>query len=379
MNIPCKAAQFLLPEKKVDLQKWAVIACDQHTSDLSYWQKLTAYVGGAPSTLNLIFPEAYLAEGKDAGENRAKKIAAQMNDYLNSGIFCAYEGMVLVERLVSNGKTRTGILLAVDLEQYEYKAGTKPLIRASEGTVLERIPPRTAVRRRCPLELPHIMLLYDDPNGTVLAAARQAKPKPVLYDFTLNFGGGKIRGTHLKNTAPVLSAFEALQSSSRARCGEELLFAVGDGNHSLAAAKQCYEEAKAQGHGEECRFALCEAVNLYDDALQFEPIHRLVFTDNPAQFAAEIAKNMPVDPIEAVAYTDAYISKAGLEADYIHGEENLLKLAAQQNAAPVLLKPMDKAGFFPYIVQNGSLPKKTFSMGEAEDKRYYIEAATING
>jgi len=375
MILPVKPARFLLPKKTVDLTKWAVVACDQHTSDVSYWETLDAYVGGSFSALRLIFPEVYL--GKDDDAARAKNISAAMDSYISQGIFDEYEGMVSVQRAqASNGKVRKGILLAVDLEHYDFRQGAKPLIRASEGTVLERIPPRVAVRRECALELPHIMLLYDDPAFTVQKAADQAGGS-VLYDFELNMGGGHIRGIHIKEYGAVLNAFENLLASSRARYGEPLLFAVGDGNHSLAAAKQVYEGAKRNGGGEECRYALCEAVNLYDGALCFEPIHRLVFAENPGAFVRELTALLPAEPIQAVAFTDEFAKRAGAKVDYIHGEAHLTELAQKHSAAPVLLKAMDKSAFFPYVIQNGSLPKKTFSMGEAEDKRYYLEAARI--
>ena len=375
MDLPVKSARFLLPKKEIDLTKWAVIACDQHTSDIDYWEKLSRFVGHAPSALPLIFPEVYLGKGEE--ETRVKNISAQMDEYLKNEIFQEMTGMVLVKRWqASNGKVREGILLAVDLEHYSFQKGDRTLIRASEGTVLERLPPRVNARKQCALELPHIMLLYDDPDFTVHNALRDIT-EPVLYDFDLNMNGGHLQGIHIKSCSNVLDAFAKLLVSSKARYGEELLFAVGDGNHSLAAAKQVYEDAQKAGRGEECRYVLCEAVNLFDSALCFEPIHRLAFVENPSSFCAEIAKNMPIDPIEAVAYTDEFIKSAGVQVDYIHGDTHLKELAKKCGAAPISLKAMDKAGFFPYIIKNGSLPKKTFSMGEAEDKRYYLEAAHI--
>ncbi|MCL2797104.1 MAG: DUF1015 domain-containing protein [Firmicutes bacterium] len=378
MDLPVNPARFLLPRQGIDLYKWAVVACDQHTSDTSYWEALEQLVGGSPSSLRLIYPEVYLG---NAEENMqwARKISANMRFYLLERSFIEYSGLVSVERtLTSNGKTRKGILLAIDLETYDFMPGAKPLVRASEGTVMGRLPPRVEIRKACPLELPHIMLLYDDPDFSVQKAVENASGS-VLYDFDLNMGGGHICGTHLakKDCGPVLDAFSALLDASQARYGERMLFAVGDGNHSLAAAKLVYDEAKAQGQGEECRFALCEAVNLYDPALDFQPIHRLVKATDPQAFLSELTQNMPSDPIKAVAYADKFAKSAGFEVDYVHGDRHLAEAAKKLAAAPVFLKAIDKSEFFPYIIKNGSLPKKTFSMGEAEDKRYYLEAARI--
>ncbi|MCL2375056.1 MAG: DUF1015 domain-containing protein [Firmicutes bacterium] len=376
MKLPIKDAAFLLPKKSIDLEKWSVIACDQHTSDISYWEKLAVFVGESPSTLSFIFPEVYLHKGDD--EKRSSDIALATKAALEQDIFDEYSGMVSVTRTVSNGKQRKGILLCVDLEDYSFIKGEKPLIRASEGTVLERIPPRVAVREKCALESPHIMVLYDDPDFTVQKAVDGNADKG-LYDFELNFGGGRLRGEKIADTQKVLTAFENLLAFSKDKYGEELLFAVGDGNHSLAAAKQVYENAKAKGEGEKCRYALCEAVNLYDEALEFEPIHRIVFAKDKEgkEFSIEIKKKMPRDSIAAVSFVDALAKENGFEVDYIHGEKHTKDLAKKLDAVPVLLQAMDKSEFFPYIIKNGSLPKKTFSMGEAEDKRYYLECARI--
>jgi len=376
MKLPIKDATFLLPKKSIDLEKWSVIACDQHTSDISYWEKLAVFVGESPSTLSFIFPEVYLHKGDD--EARAINIAESTKNALKQDIFDEYSGMVSLTRKVSNGKQRKGILLCVDLEDYSFVKGEKPLIRASEGTVLERIPPRVAVREKCALESPHIMVLYDDPDFTVQKAVDGNVDK-VLYDFELNFGGGRLKGEKIANTQKVLTAFEKLLAFSKDKYGEKLLFAVGDGNHSLAAAKQVYENAKTKNEGEKCRYALCEAVNLYDEALEFEPIHRIVFAKDKEgkEFSKDLKKRTPTDSIAAVSFVDALAKENGFEVDYIHGETHTKDLAKKLNAVPVLLQAMDKSDFFPYIIKNGSLPKKTFSMGEAEDKRYYLECAKI--
>ncbi len=299
-----------------------------------------------------------------------------MREYLSAGIFKEYEGIVHIKRGVSSGGIREGLLLCVDLKDYSFVNGAKTLIRASEGTVLERLPPRVAVREECPLELPHIMLLYDDPEFKVMSAVKESCERE-LYDFELNMSGGHIEGSLIENADKITAAFIDLMQASRQKYKEDILFAVGDGNHSLAAAKVVYKNAVKAGRGEECRYALCEAVNLYDPTLIFEPIHRLIFTSPKSAAIEELKRNMPPSPIEAVAFTDGFAAKNGLRVDYIHGADSLNKLALEFGAAAVALKPMDKADFFPFVIKNGSLPKKTFSMGEAEDKRYYLEAAKI--
>ena len=374
MNFPIKNPTFLLPKKEFQLEKWSCIACDQHTSDQSYWQKLSEFVGYNKSTLNLIFPEVYLHSKPES--EILDKIQGYTKEYINAKMFNSFNGMVKIERKVSNGKTRHGVLIAIDLEDYSFEKGLEPQIRASEGTVLERIPPRVRVREKTGLEMSHVMLLYDDPSYIVNDAVSKAKTTP-LYNFNLNMNGGNISGELIKDSTSIMSAFSQLQAASVARYGKPFLFAVGDGNHSLAAAKAVYEKAKQKGEGEKCRYALCEAVNIYDEALEFEPIYRLVFCKNSTNFLEKLNKKFPTDPIEAVRHVDSFIEKNKLEADYIHGEDNLLKLASEHNAAAVKLKAIEKAGFFPYIAKNGALPKKTFSMGEAEDKRYYLETQPI--
>ena len=381
MKNPVQAAKFMLPKSAFPLSKWAVIACDQHTSDIDYWRQLKAWVGDAPSTLNLIFPETYLAKETDTEKDkRIDAIHSSMRTLLNDNILDTHEGMVYIERRVTGGKVRKGILLCIDLEDYSFKRGTATLVRASESTVLERLPPRIAVREKALLELSHTMLLYEDPNFIVEKAVAASANSP-LYHFDLNSGGGSICGRLIAQTENVVHAFKQLSNTSESQYDDPFLFAVGDGNHSLAAAKKLYEQAKAQGDAAHCRYALCEAVNIYDNALQFEPIHRYIFIPKDdevhRQEISALLQNMPTDPIEAVAYVDALAAKYNLEVDYIHGADHLKKLTKEQNGLPILLKPITKDGFFPYIAKNGALPKKTFSMGEAEDKRYYLEVAAI--
>ena len=373
-NLPIKNADFLLPKKDIDLTKWAVVACDQHTSDLSYWQKLETLVGNSKSTLNLILPEAYLGNRNE--EQHIDGIKKAMGDYLATDMFNSFSGAVAIERKVSNGKTRNGLLLAIDLEHYDFNKSSKALIRASEGTVLERIPPRVKVRQNCMLDMSHVLVLYDDPSFKVQNAVTAAKSEP-LYDFDLNMNGGHISGSLIKDTTNIFNAFNELMASLGQNSSDKMLFAVGDGNHSLAAAKTVYENKKAIGEGEFSRYALVEAVNIYDDSLEFEPIHRLVLGSGLEKFKTELDKNMPANPIEAVEFVDKLAAKHNLEVDYIHGESHLKSLAESKKCLAIKLEPMDKKGFFTYIIKHGALPKKTFSMGEAEDKRYYLETAKI--
>lgn len=385
---------ILLP-KNADMTAWAVNACDQFTSDGKYWEDLKVFVGDRASALNLIYPEIYL---KDDTQNRINAINATMEKYLKDGVFYEVTGkFILVERTTQSG-TRTGIVLAIDLEDYSFEKGSQALIRSTEATILERIPPRVRIRENAPIELPHVMLLYDDKDNAVLGNIKRGK---TLYDFELNMGGGKVKGTEILNVQEVVSAFENLASGDKYGNGQRIIFAVGDGNHSLATAKTCWEKLKATLTEEErkshpARFALVEAVNIYDPALIFEPIHRLVKTDKGEPFAnglrfsgnstAQVVVNgkvkdipFPSDIPQGIRLLDEYISsfiaKNGGEVDYIHGEEQLKSLSS--SGAGVLLPPIKKDDFFRLIVTGGNLPRKTFSMGEGNEKRYYIEAKKI--
>jgi len=386
--------EILLPNVE-DMSRWAVNACDQFTSDSAYWQEVERYVGNSPSTLKLIFPEIYL---KDNPEKRIASINADMYSYLQSGVFKKpVRGFVLTERTTQSG-TRTGIVLAIDLEEYDYAVGTRAIIRSTEATILERIPPRVKIRENAPLELPHIMLLYNDKNGEVLKKVRCGK---ALYDFDLNMNGGHIKGTLIENGEEVREAFYSLMNGSDYGNGQKLLFAVGDGNHSLATAKTCWKNIKKNLSEEErknhpARFALCELVNIYDKALMFEPIHRLVKTDKVKEFlsglklsgdgAAYTVVNGQASPIsfpqdipQGIRQLDKYIAdfikEYGGEADYIHGEKELSALSSL--GVGIMLPGIKKDDFFRLIVTGGNLPKKTFSMGEGNEKRYYIEAKKI--
>lgn len=381
--------QILLP-CGADMYSWAVNACDQFTSDLSYWQEVERIAQGKPSAYHIIFPEIYL---KDNPEARIAAINSQMYRYLESGIFSEFNGFVLVERTTESG-TRTGIVLAIDLEQYSFRQEDKALIRSTEATVLDRLPPRVHIRSGAPLELPHIMLLYDDKSRSVLNSVRRGEE---LYNFDLNMGGGHVKGTLVSAPQTVIDAFYSLAEGM----SDKMLFAVGDGNHSLAAAKLCWENIKnklspEQAKTHPARYALCEAVNIYDPALAFRPIHRFIKTDNPHEFvggwnisgekSAEVVVNgiktavsFPSDIPCGIRLVDEYISdfikQYGGTVDYIHGDEELTELTA--DGAGVLLPSVEKDDFFRLIKAGGNLPKKTFSMGEGNEKRYYIEAKRI--
>ncbi len=388
-------ADILLPEVK-DMSKWSVIACDQFTSQPEYWEQTEKLTSGAPSALNLIYPEAYLGEGSQ----RIDKINAAMTEYLDKGIFREYKNsLIYIERII-DGKVCQGLIGAVDLEDYDYSAGAKSRIRATEGTVMERIPPRVEIRRFAPLELPHIMLLMDDMKKTVIEPLGNAEKTPV-YDFELMQGGGHIKGWVLSESA----AKAALDSiSALAETAEDgLLFAVGDGNHSLATAKVCWEERKKQLSPEKiktdpARFCLVELVNIHSPALVFEPIHRVAFDCDPNRIKKLLQEKCGGDDFEigcisageesviglsnrtsklAVGVLQQFLDDTGVRVDYIHGEDVVRELAAKPGNIGFLLPKPDKSELFSEVIAGGALPRKTFSMGEANEKRYYIEAKRI--
>ena len=397
MNRHCIAApEVLLPAAGVDLYRWAVIACDQHTSDAAYWRQLEALVGDAPSTLRLTLPEIYLEEDCAA---RVEEIARTMRAYRDAGVFRKLEpGFILVERKTQTAPLRTGVVIAVDLEAYSFEKKSSALIRATEATIVERIPPRLKIREAAVMEFPHVMLLYDDPADSVLGPWKGA-PLEVLYDTELNMGGGHVTGKRLPDTAAVISAFEKLEKGG-------MLFMVGDGNHSLATAKAAWDKIKGTLSEEEqkahpARFALCEAVNIHDAGIRFEAIHRLVKGVDAEDFSRAFAARaqgegsaalyaggrgtsvrVPAAAAEAVAETDriiaAYIAEHGGSVDYVHGEEALRALTAENAGyVGIALPAMDKSELFDQVLRGGSLPRKTFSMGESEEKRYYMEGKEI--
>ncbi len=413
------SADILLPDlTHVDPTRWAVLACDQYTSEPDYWARVEETVGDAPSMLDLILPEVYL-EQADA---RLPKIAAAMKEALASQL-CTYpHAMLALARTQSDGRIRRGLIGVIDLEQYDFSRGATSLIRATEGTVLERIPPRVAVRKQALIESPHIMLLIDDRERTVIEPlhARLGFRTP-LYDFDLMLGGGHVRAHLLTNEeqATVQNALASLitPAAMQKRYGDgalaPLLFAVGDGNHSLATAKTVYEGVKSELGAEAAkdhpaRYALCEVVNLHDDALSFEPIYRVVFgADVPELLAAfecylaaqsgtaaeqrfcavwnggkkDLSAKAPTAQLcvgTLQAFLDAYMqTHPEITVDYIHGEDSLKALASRPDAVGFLFEGMRKDELFRTVIYDGALPRKTFSMGHAPDKRYYIECRKI--
>lgn len=362
--------EILLPRAGIDLTKWAVVACDQFTAQPEYWQAVEGIVGDAPSTLRLVYPEAYVLHG---GEDLTLRIHAAMRAYLEGGVFAApRRGFILTERTTKAG-ARIGLVLSIDLEQYDFAAGARSLIRPTEGTILDRIPPRVKVRMGAPLETPHIMLLADDPGRTLIEpvyAARDALP--LLYDVALMQGGGRLRGWLVEETSPILQAAAQLPSLA----GEDpILFAVGDGNHSLATARQCYLSGQKAA-----RHALVEVVNLFDDSLVFEPIHRLIEgADRGALDRAAKAEGITLDGGD-VRTVQPFLDRAlpqGATLDYIHGDEALATLGARQGFIGLRMAPIAKETLFPSLLGGHVLPRKAFSMGEAEEKRYYMECRAL--
>ena len=421
-ELPFRPADILLPQD-CDLSLWSVVACDQYTSQPEYWQRVEERVGSAPSSLRLILPESCL-EGPNV-ETDITEINNTMSRYLRDGRFAVYPGSLFyVERTLSSGKTRRGLIGMVDLEQYDYEPGSSAPIRATEGTVLSRIPPRVAVRKNAPIELPHVMLLADDPDKTVIEplSAHTGDMTP-LYDFELMEHGGHIRGWQLSQTqmTQVADALCRLADPEAFRAryhtapdASVLLFAVGDGNHSLATAKECYQRQKKLTPPEQwaslpARYALVELNNLHDESLEFEPIHRVVFGVEPEDLLAALKEYYPgvhagkgeghvftavyqgheqdyTVPHPAAqlavgtlqAFLDDYLkAHPAARVGYIHGDDVVRQLSQQPGAMGFLLPAMAKESLFPTVIFDGVLPRKTFSMGEAQDKRFYLEARKI--
>ncbi len=389
-------ADILLP--KQDFEHWAVVACDQYTSEPDYWHEVEQKVGDRPSALHLILPEIYLS-----GDNseRVNAINAQMQRYLDGDVFDLHKNsMIYVER-ESNNELRRGVVGLIDLEDYDYRKGATSAIRATEATVLERIPPRVQIRKDAPLELPHILLLIDDPKLSVIEPLAEQKDSfTQAYGFDLMQNGGHIDGFFLSDEAiaRVQDALEALIADKE----DKLLFAVGDGNHSLATAKECYNLSQ----NPLARYALVEIVNIHDASIEFEPIYRVLFnidsedfierfsayTDekggrakqtfrfiNPevdGELEVKATSKLPVGTLQG--YIDLYMKEhPEVRIDYIHGEEVVENLCKQEGTLGFIFEGMQKDELFPAIVADGSLPRKTFSMGHAHDKRYYIEARKI--
>lgn len=418
MSTAFKAADILLPKSGTDLTKWSVVACDQYTSQPEYWNETEKIVCGAPSTLDLILPEVYL-ENSDVAQ-RIEKIHESMKKYIADGLFDEYKNsMIYVERMTADGM-RAGLVGMIDLEEYDYRKGSTSSVRATEATVVERIPPRIKVRNGAPLELPHIMILIDDGAETVIEplTAKKSQMKK-LYDFDLMQKGGHISG-YLLSPEDIAAADKALtalgdKAAFNKKYGldnaEVLLYAMGDGNHSLATAKEYYEQLKRENPDKDlsnhpARYALAEIVNLHSPALRFEAIHRIVEgvdtekllsalkselgasdSEGVQQFTAVVGgnnitinvtkptSNLTVGSLQQ--FLDKYIKENGGKVDYIHGEDVVRKLAAAPDSIGFLLPDMGKDELFPTAIKDGALPRKTFSMGHAEDKRFYMECRRI--
>ncbi len=401
-----KCVDVLLPNS-ADLSKWAVVSCDQFTSERNYWQALDRYVGDSPSTLRLIFPEVYLEDG-DA-DDRTAKINKTMNDYLDAGVFTTLkDSFILVKRDTAEGRSRLGLVVAIDLEDYSYEYPTNAPLRATEGVVLDRIPPRLKVRKNAPIELPHVMVLMDDREKVVLEELWNEKSESEkLYDFDLNMNGGHLTGYRV-DSAKVFDKLAIYENNMCLRYGENstFTFAVGDGNHSLATAQAHWNELKKTLSDEEkethpARFALCELENLHDDGIAFEPIHRVIFGADNADFVTYMSGELKGSgkltlEADGIAYTiacnhlsaeciaevqsaiDKYISEnVGATVDYIHGENHLRNVAEENDGVAIFMPSINKDELFRYVLDHGNLCRKAFSMGEAEEKRYYLECHKI--
>ena len=406
-----KSTDILIPNHS-HMEKWSVIACDQFTSDPAYWQRVRQAAGEDPSTIHLILPEAELGSENEA--QTVKNINAAMERYLAENVFCVYpNSYVYVERTLVDGSVRPGLLGAVDLEAYDYHPGSNSAIRATEKTVLERIPPRQRVRKDAALELPHVLMLCDDDEKSLIEPITAVKDSlPKLYDFDLMEQGGHIRGWLVQGAVADefdkrFASFAATVESKYADLGGSVLLAVGDGNHSLATAKSCYEALKAANPGVDlsghpARYSLVELENIHDASQVFEPIHRILLGIDGEKLRADLQKllgseGFPVRLIcngreetivldhvhgeMAVAilqpFLDAWLEENGGQIDYIHGDEELRQLAAGDNCAGFLLPPMAKHELFRGVIAGGVLPRKTFSMGHAREKRYYLEGRMI--
>ena len=406
----------MLP-KNAPMEKWAVIACDQFTSDMEYWKRVEKTASGSPSTYNLVLPEALLGTPRE--EEQTALINRTMSEYVDSGVFETYpDSYIYVERTMENKTVRKGLVGMVDLEAYDFNQGATSDIRATEKTVLERIPPRVRVRKDAPIELPHIIMLCDDHEKVLIEpiAAKKDSLKKV-YDFDLMEDGGHITGylvsgrdaeefgeVFAKYSAGVASKYEGLK-------GRPMILATGDGNHSLATAKTCYENLKKDNPGKDlsghpARFALVELENIHDEAQVFEPIHRIITGVDPAAFfeAAKAAIGVSDEregfPVKVYfggeshdlfldrkkgelavgvlqTWLDGYLGANGGEIDYIHDDDALISLSKKEGSIGFLLAAMEKSQLFRGVIADGALPRKTFSMGHSREKRYYIEARKI--
>lgn len=433
-DIGVRIPDILLPKPSLDLQKWAVIACDQFTSEPEYWRQVEDLVGSDPSTYHLILPEVFLGTSEE--ERRLASTQAQMDKYLHSNLFQKVNHFVYVLRTVA-GHTRRGLMVCLDLEHYDFHQGAQTLIRATEGTILDRLPPRIHIREGAALEVPHILVLFDDPTDTVFGPLdEQVMDFEELYDFDLMLGSGHLTGLSIKDTEVQDNIVQALANLIDPEIFAEkynlipgsnkpLLFAMGDGNHSLATAKAIWEKIKSSvGMNHPARYALVEIENVHDPALIFEPIHRLLFdlktdlvyamkvfwgnqfhikevsspeemisivdaADEPwhqiglinadGAFLVEVRRlvdNLPVGTLQN--FLNSFMETSGADKiDYIHGAEVLIEIGSQPGNAGFYVPGMDKAELFRTIILDGALPRKTFSMGSAVEKRFYMECRKI--
>ena len=423
-----KIPKILLP-KTLNIKTWATIACDQYTQDKQYWQQVYSTVGKEPSTVKITFPEVYL--GEPGRQERIQNIKKEMQSYIDQGVFApAQEEAVYLERTTKYGRVRHGLVVAIDLDTYEWKPFSKALIRATEATIVERIPPRMEIRKEAIIETPHIMLLVNDPNHLLVEGLGQRviKNKP-LYQGELMMNSGSVKGWAVSNEYDIeyfRSSLQKLAEANTEKDGSIFLFAVGDGNHSLATAKATWEEYKKNHPGvQNCnkKYALIEIVNIYDTGLTFEPIHRVLFDINPEGlmnfigdklggkiehlgtfdelkkridnsksdfgfiyekggkpefvFMKTDIKELPISQLQpAIDEFLVSCNKKG-SIDFIHGADELLRLGSQKGITAIYLPPINKDSFFATINEKGPLPRKSFSMGEADEKRFYLECRQI--
>lgn len=421
-----KSADILLPREGIDLKKWATVACDQYTSEPEYWLDVEKIVADSPSTFRITFPEVYLE--KEGKKERIRNIVKTMEDYIEEGVFTEYKDSFILVKRTCDGKSRYGLMAALDLDQYDYSKDSRSLIRATEGTILERIPPRKEIRKDAPLELPHIMVLISDEKRSVIEPLKDKMDSlKRIYSTELMKDGGYLEGYLIdsdEDKEMIYQAFESLYSALDKN--NPLLFAMGDGNHSLATAKSCWEDMK-KGLSEEerkdskARYALVEIENIYDEALLFEPIHRVFFNLSVDEFEKEVlkyAKGMTYhreksieDMVERInsreglvfglsvnnelyslevkgsrnflsaslmqSVIDSLKERNACQIDYIHGIDVTVRLSNEGNNIGIILPDVDKSSFFETVIKEGSFPRKTFSIGHANEKRYYMEARRI--
>ncbi len=380
-RVGAAAAEILLPNRNVDLSRFAVVACDQYSAQPAYWERVKEYVGDAPSALELMMPEAWL--GKD--EAHARAVPEKMQRYLDDGTLAPVgTGMVFLHRRTTAG-VRRGLVLALDVEQYDYTPGSRSMIRATEKTVVDRLPPRIAIRKEAPLEMPHIMILVNDRENLLMGALDLlTEGRETLYDFPLMLESGHLTGWLLENDDDLARVAELLEALAE-RAGDGMLYAMGDGNHSFAAAKAHWDAIKgtltaAERETHPARWALCELVNLYDPALTFEPMHRLLMHVDPAAAARELGIDPMAPPSlqEVQPLLDDWLEKhPGAELEYIHGREDCLRLGEKPDNLAIVWREFDRETLFPDVERRGVLCRKSFSMGTADDKRFYLECRRI--